>query len=669
MAERSSDLRGDVAVLRRRWRIIMVAVVLGVGLGILHVSLVPVQLTSRSLVLLSNGGSSSSDGGDPAVDTQVQIVLSTPVLDKAAAAMHPALSATQVRQRVDVQPVTSQLLQIDASSPDAREAQALSQAVADAYVQALTNNVRTVTGAIVKDLRARQGALTQRIKDLQGQLNPIGARLAAEDSKSATGIRDAQLKAQLLAEQANVGVQLDKVKSELAASGAVGSASTLASIIQQATPAAGPGPLPGLLTWGLLGAILCGAVAAALVALRERRDPRLRARDDMADAVGSSVLADVRSRRQRSVAEWSALFETYVAPPVDAWAFRQLLRALVAMTDPQQSGQSGTRAGRLEHPRSIAVVAVAGDARGLTIGPQLAAFAASLGITTRFVLATGRDASASLWAACSAERAAELRPGLRLEVRADGGAPLESVPASADRSFDELLGGRVDRRAYQDTDAAKRDLQIDGPDGLVSTLEGLVSALDAALNSQAHFGDEDEDGEPNEDAEPAEAHEPAEAREPAEDGTTEPAGPVELPETAAPSLPKGDVEQVFAAPRRADGPPTLHSLPRHPAADLTIVLALVDPDEPSLDGVQSTEVTVLALAPGISSREQLAQLAVAVDDAGRRIDGLVVADPDPADRTTGRRTLDERARQAPLPLRVTGIGQGPVAVNKRGISR
>ena len=96
MAERSSDLRADVAVLRRRWRIIAAAVVLGVGLGVLYAHVVPPQLTSRSLVLLSNGGSSDGGSGDPGADTQVQIVLSTPVLAKAGRAVHPALSATEV---------------------------------------------------------------------------------------------------------------------------------------------------------------------------------------------------------------------------------------------------------------------------------------------------------------------------------------------------------------------------------------------------------------------------------------------------------------------------------------------------------------------------------------------------------------------------------------------
>jgi hypothetical protein len=66
---------------------------------------------------------------------------------------------------------------------------------------------------------------------------------------------------------------------------------------------------------------------------------------------------------------------------------------------------------------------------------------------------------------------------------------------------------------------------------------------------------------------------------------------------------------------------------------------------------------MLAVSPGVATRQELARLAVAVDDTGRQIDGVVVAHQDPSDRTTGRRTLDQRAVQAPLPIRMTGSGQ------------
>src|SRR3954470_1120644 len=343
VADRSSERRSDVAVLRRRWPVILVAAVLGLGLGILYASLVPLQLTSRSKVLLSSGSSSGGDSSEAAIDTQIQILLSTPVLDKAGQALHPALSATQVMERIDVEAATSQLITIDAFSPRPHEARTLSQAIADAYVQTITDNMRAVNGAIVGDLRTRRDELNQQLKALLTQVHATKVRLDAEAAKSPAAVRDAQILAQLTASQGDIAKQLESVKGELAESGAVGTASTLASVVQPAAPAAGPGRVPGLVTWGAVGALLGGALAAALIALRARRDPRLRARDDMADAVGSSVLADVRSRRQRSVAEWLALFETYVASPVDAWAFRQLLRALATMTDAAPLSRSGGR--------------------------------------------------------------------------------------------------------------------------------------------------------------------------------------------------------------------------------------------------------------------------------------------------------------------------------------
>jgi hypothetical protein len=173
--------------------------------------------------------------------------------------------------------------------------------------------------------------------------------------------------------------------------------------------------------------------------------------------------------------------------------------------------------GKVDHPQSITVVSLSGDGRGLAVGPQLAAFASSLGIATRLVTAVGHDRAATLWAACAADRTASPRP--RLYV---GEAP---------------------------------------------------------------------DGE---------------------------------------------------------------------AIDLTIILVVVDRRQPDLGEAPTTAATVLSVAAATATEQELARVAVAVDDAGRRIDGVVVADPDRTDRTSGRRTMDERARQVALPMRLTGIGSSDV---------
>ncbi len=49
-----------------------------------------------------------------------------------------------------------------------------------------------------------------------------------------------------------------------------------------------------------------------------------------------------------------------------------------------------------------------------------------------------------------------------------------------------------------------------------------------------------------------------------------------------------------------------------------------------------TNATVLAVTSGAASAEQLARVAVSVSGDGRDITGILVADPDSTDRTTGR---------------------------------
>jgi hypothetical protein len=81
----------------------------------------------------------------------------------------------------------------------------------------------------------------------------------------------------------------------------------------------------------------------------------------------------------------------------------------------------------------------------------------------------------------------------------------------------------------------------------------------------------------------------------------------------------------------------------------------VDRRQPNLGDPPASAATILSVAAGTATAEELARLAVAMDDAGRRVDGIVVADPDQTDLTSGRHTMEERSRRLPLPVRLTGI--------------
>jgi hypothetical protein len=552
LKRRVLDLQTGLAVVRRRWRRLVAAGGIGLVLGLGYALVVPAGLRSTVLILLPPP-SGPADLSTASL-TQVTIALSSVVLKKAGQAVTPRLSADEVAERVVVSSPTNELLQIDATETEAATAQALAQAMAEAYVSTVREAAQSLSARTMSELRSRETTLAAQISDLQKQLDATSTRLHTESPASADSRRDGQLLAQLHTSRAEMSLELDRVKDSIYAGEAQGSASQVATtVIQPASPATGPGLLQRLTQGGGAGFLTAILVAMAVFLVQHRRDPRLRARDHLADAVGSVVVADVSSCPQQTVAGWSTLLETHETGPVEEWAFRQALRAL---TGSRPSGQvEGRRGGRLEHPRSLTVICLAGDERGLSIGPQLAVFTASRGIPTRLVTSGGGGRAASLWAACAGTRSADARPGLELVAAPEP----ESVP-------------------------------------------GRESAESSGEGEDAADGDD----------------------------RVERAGQVEVPD-----------------------------------AGMTVVLTVVDPGGPDLGAVPRTASTLLAVAAGTATKVELARLAVAVDSSGRQVDGVIVADPDPADRTTGRQTLDRRVRQASLPLRVTGASSAV----RRGVRR
>ena len=521
MSDPVTDLRFTMSTLRRHTRVLAASAVVGLVVGAAYVFLQAPLLTSTTLVLLPAPTRAESSETD--VATQARIALSATVLGNAGDSLDPSIPVRTVQKMVDVSAPTNQILEIEASSTRASQAQMLSQAVADSYVAYVTETARAATSVAQADLQARADDLQAQIAELQDAIAATESRQQEVDPDSDDGRREAQLLAALMTEQADLSLQLEKIKDEIATSAPVGSfASVGTPLIQPPTAATGSSTLQRLVIWCALGALICTMLAVAVLLASGRRDPRVRLRDEIADAVGSPVLAAVRSRPQRSVAGWSALLETYEAPPVESWAFRQVLRGLV----PANRRTEPRAAGKVDHPQSLTIVSLSGDTRGVAIGPQLAAFASSLTIRTRLVTAVGQDRAEPLWAACAADRTVPPRPGLFV----------------------------------------------------------------------------------------------------------------------------GDVN---------DGE----------AIDLTVVLVIMDRRQPDMGDAPATEATILSVASATATEQELARVAVAVDDAGSRIDGIVVADPDQTDRTSGRHTMEERARQVALPMRLTGIRSADATIADPNRSR
>jgi hypothetical protein len=79
----------------------------------------------------------------------------------------------------------------------------------------------------------------------------------------------------------------------------------------------------------------------------------------------------------------------------------------------------------------------------------------------------------------------------------------------------------------------------------------------------------------------------------------------------------------------------------------------VDSQNPKVADTLPTNVTVLGVSSGRTTATQLARVAVSAAAVGRQIAGILVADPEPADRTTGRIPQLVRPEQLRQPTRLT----------------
>ncbi len=91
-----------------------------------------------------------------------------------------------------------------------------------------------------------------------------------------------------------------------------------------------------------------------------------------------------------------------------------------------------------------------------------------------------------------------------------------------------------------------------------------------------------------------------------------------------------------------------------PDGTFVVVVAVVDSQAPLVPHTVPTAATVLGVSAGGATAEQLARAAVAASADGREIAGILVANPDPADQSSGRiPRLAPPHRQ--LPTRVNDV--------------
>jgi capsular polysaccharide biosynthesis protein len=193
----------------------------------------------------------------------------------------------------------------------------------------------------------------------------------------------------------------------------VGSASSpdgrvQAQLFQLATSGGQAGRVKQLASNGIyvpLGALF-GALLGAVVALAvNRRDRRLRKRDEIASSIGAPVLASFPVIQPSSAGKWTRLLEDYEPGAQTALQLRNAIKHLEMAAADASSGHGNGR-------WSVTVLSASSDPRALALGPQLAVFAASQGIPTALVIGPQQDAkvTAALRTACAAPPASSESP-------------------------------------------------------------------------------------------------------------------------------------------------------------------------------------------------------------------------------------------------------------------
>jgi capsular polysaccharide biosynthesis protein len=244
-----------------------------------------------------------------------------------------------------------------------------------------------------------------------------------------------------------------------------------ATVFQPATNATGLTRTEHLIIFALLGAV-AGALIGIIAALATSRgDRRLTERDQIAASVGIPVLASVPVAHPTSVAGWTKLLESYEPGAVHALRLRRALGQL---------GMAGFSAGNGSRgaSSSLAVLSLSSDPRAMALGPQLAVFAASLGIPTTLVIGPDREttATAALQTACSVPPPASSKRPDQLRVTVFGSSDFHQQPGAMLTVVVTVVDGRNPRLA----DAMRTTATVLGVSAGAATGDQLARAVTSA---------------------------------------------------------------------------------------------------------------------------------------------------------------------------------------------
>lgn len=304
------------SLLRYRWLVAAVTIVMGAGGYLLSAAQPPVYRAS-SAVLLSDprdpgllGASAASRFLDLEryVPQQAARMTSPDVLEMALQNLGPQVTEQMLRQAIDTS-VDVDLLQVavTAERPTALEAATWANAVTEAYATVATQQAE-------EEAQRAVAAIERQLSDLRTQAEEAEAAAAADPDNDVAASRARILTERIIAIEGNA--------SSIAAEAAV-SGSGIEDVRLAVTPEAPAEPDP--VRDAAIVAVLSFGLAGAAAYWAAGRDDRVRGAGDAAAVLGVPLLGEIPSYRMPPSTNLAGRF---VLPPSAAESFQFLLSSI-----------------------------------------------------------------------------------------------------------------------------------------------------------------------------------------------------------------------------------------------------------------------------------------------------------------------------------------------------
>ena len=298
--------------------------------------------------------------------------------------MAPHITLQEAQSRVSASAVGTNIVQITATGPSPRAAEALSNAVADRLVVFVTSSDVSNGSSALAGLEAQAAALTKQVNKYSQQVQLEERAIQSYGPDSPTGRSDTQLLGSLTTAQSNASLLLQSVNSQIAAAKLSNAATNGGTeVIQHASSTTSASFVSRLLPV-FVGAVLGLLIGGAYVLVRQRRS-NLTTRDEIAAAAGVPVVLSSSVENVSRSSDWLTLLRNHEPSQTELWNVRKVLRYL-----------DGPEVAR----RVLTVITLADDSASMAAVAQFAVASAAMDISTSLVLTSDDSGSRGLSDAC-----------------------------------------------------------------------------------------------------------------------------------------------------------------------------------------------------------------------------------------------------------------------------